>query len=288
MAAEERAHAFDRFWRGQRRPARLGPRPRDREATGGGRRRDGAARGGARAAASAPSSPSPWSRRRRSGRVPSDVVRLAPAGLGSSPRCGKETPSPSASGSSATLDLRLGDAPLPPLESARAESLLAYLLLHRDAPQPRAAPRVPALARLDRGAGADEPAPRAPHPAPRPARTPTASSTSRRGRCGGGRTPRSGSTSPPSRRRSRGRSDDADGGRRAAGGRRALRRRPARGLLRRVAARRARAAARALPRRARAARRAARRAAATMRGRSRYAERLLRHDPLARGGLPAR
>ncbi|HEY7077065.1 MAG TPA: AAA family ATPase [Solirubrobacteraceae bacterium] len=35
------------------------------------------------------------------------------------------------------LDLRLGDRPLGPLESARAESLLAYLLLHRDAPQPR-------------------------------------------------------------------------------------------------------------------------------------------------------
>lgn len=35
------------------------------------------------------------------------------------------------------LDLRLGEASLPPLESARAESLLTYLLLHRDAPQPR-------------------------------------------------------------------------------------------------------------------------------------------------------
>ena len=35
------------------------------------------------------------------------------------------------------LDLRLGDVPLPPLESARAESLLAYLLIHRGAPQPR-------------------------------------------------------------------------------------------------------------------------------------------------------
>jgi DNA-binding SARP family transcriptional activator len=35
------------------------------------------------------------------------------------------------------LDLRLGEAELPPLESARAESLLAFLLLHRDAPQPR-------------------------------------------------------------------------------------------------------------------------------------------------------
>ncbi len=35
------------------------------------------------------------------------------------------------------LDLRLGEAPLPPLESARAESLLAYLLLHREAAQPR-------------------------------------------------------------------------------------------------------------------------------------------------------
>jgi DNA-binding SARP family transcriptional activator len=35
------------------------------------------------------------------------------------------------------LDLRLDDVSLPPLESARARSLLAYLLLHRDAPQPR-------------------------------------------------------------------------------------------------------------------------------------------------------
>src|SRR6266542_1074634 len=35
------------------------------------------------------------------------------------------------------VDLRLGDVPLPPLESARAESLLAYLLLHREAPQSR-------------------------------------------------------------------------------------------------------------------------------------------------------
>jgi DNA-binding SARP family transcriptional activator len=35
------------------------------------------------------------------------------------------------------VDLRYGDDPLPPLDSARAESLLAYLLLHRDAPQPR-------------------------------------------------------------------------------------------------------------------------------------------------------
>lgn len=35
------------------------------------------------------------------------------------------------------LDLRHGKASLPPLDSARAESLLAYLLLHRDAPQPR-------------------------------------------------------------------------------------------------------------------------------------------------------
>jgi DNA-binding SARP family transcriptional activator len=36
-----------------------------------------------------------------------------------------------------TVDLRLGDEPLAPLDSARAESLLAYLLLHRDAPQLR-------------------------------------------------------------------------------------------------------------------------------------------------------
>src|SRR4051794_38594505 len=35
------------------------------------------------------------------------------------------------------LDLRIGDTALPALESGRAESLLAYLLLHRDAPQPR-------------------------------------------------------------------------------------------------------------------------------------------------------
>ena len=36
-----------------------------------------------------------------------------------------------------TVDLQLGNQPLLPLDSARAESLLAYLLLHRDAPQPR-------------------------------------------------------------------------------------------------------------------------------------------------------
>jgi DNA-binding SARP family transcriptional activator len=35
------------------------------------------------------------------------------------------------------VDLRSGEQRLPPLDSARAESLLAYLLLHRDAPQPR-------------------------------------------------------------------------------------------------------------------------------------------------------
>jgi DNA-binding SARP family transcriptional activator len=35
------------------------------------------------------------------------------------------------------VDLRLGDVALAPLESGRAESLLAYLLLHRDAPQSR-------------------------------------------------------------------------------------------------------------------------------------------------------
>jgi DNA-binding SARP family transcriptional activator len=35
------------------------------------------------------------------------------------------------------LDLRIGEAPLPPLDSSRAESLLAYLLIHRDAAQPR-------------------------------------------------------------------------------------------------------------------------------------------------------
>ena len=35
------------------------------------------------------------------------------------------------------MDLRFGQRQLPPLDSVRAESLLAYLLLHRDAPQPR-------------------------------------------------------------------------------------------------------------------------------------------------------
>jgi DNA-binding SARP family transcriptional activator len=35
------------------------------------------------------------------------------------------------------MDLRFGERQLPPLDSARAESLLAYLLLHRDVPQPR-------------------------------------------------------------------------------------------------------------------------------------------------------
>ena len=35
------------------------------------------------------------------------------------------------------LDIRLGETSLPRLESARAESLLAYLLLHREAAQPR-------------------------------------------------------------------------------------------------------------------------------------------------------
>jgi DNA-binding SARP family transcriptional activator len=35
------------------------------------------------------------------------------------------------------MDLRVGDQPITPLDSARAESLVAYLLLHRDAPQPR-------------------------------------------------------------------------------------------------------------------------------------------------------
>ena len=67
------------------------------------------------------------------------------------------------------LDLRYGDRRLPPLESARAESLLAYLLLHREAPQSAPASRVPALARLDRGAGADKSPPCAPQPAARAA-----------------------------------------------------------------------------------------------------------------------
>jgi DNA-binding SARP family transcriptional activator len=35
------------------------------------------------------------------------------------------------------VDLRLGEEHIGPLDSARAESLLAYLLLHRDAPQQR-------------------------------------------------------------------------------------------------------------------------------------------------------
>jgi len=36
-----------------------------------------------------------------------------------------------------SLEVRIGGRPLPALDSARAESLLAFLLLHRDAPQPR-------------------------------------------------------------------------------------------------------------------------------------------------------
>ena len=35
------------------------------------------------------------------------------------------------------MDLRRGGQPLPPLDSAGAESLLAYLLLHGNAPQQR-------------------------------------------------------------------------------------------------------------------------------------------------------
>jgi DNA-binding SARP family transcriptional activator len=35
------------------------------------------------------------------------------------------------------LDLRLGEDPLSPLESARARSLLGYLVLHAEAPHPR-------------------------------------------------------------------------------------------------------------------------------------------------------
>jgi hypothetical protein len=35
------------------------------------------------------------------------------------------------------MDLRFGQQQLPPLDSARAEPMFAYLLLHRDAPQPR-------------------------------------------------------------------------------------------------------------------------------------------------------
>ena len=68
------------------------------------------------------------------------------------------------------LDLRLGESPLPALESGRAESLLAYLLLHRDAPQPRQ--RLAFLLWPDstRGAGAHEPAPRPAQAAPLAAR----------------------------------------------------------------------------------------------------------------------
>jgi DNA-binding SARP family transcriptional activator len=36
-----------------------------------------------------------------------------------------------------SMKLRIGDEPLPALDSARAESLLAFLLLHREGPQPR-------------------------------------------------------------------------------------------------------------------------------------------------------
>ncbi|GAB3007490.1 hypothetical protein GCM10023080_086430 [Streptomyces pseudoechinosporeus] len=57
------------------------------------------------------------------------------------------------------MDLRNGERRLGPLDSARAESLLAYLLLHWDAPQPITPPKSPATdlrGRSTRGATAPE------------------------------------------------------------------------------------------------------------------------------------
>ncbi len=78
----------------------------------------------------------------------------------------------------ATLEIRLlGEfsmfyegAPLNGLNGARAQCLLAYLLLHRDAPVARAAPGFPLLAGLSRDAGADQPAQLAAHADAEPAR----------------------------------------------------------------------------------------------------------------------
>ncbi|MER5223338.1 hypothetical protein [Streptomyces flaveus] len=57
------------------------------------------------------------------------------------------------------MDLRSGERRLGPLDSARAESLLAYLLLHRDAPPPITPTKSPATdlrGRSTRGATAPE------------------------------------------------------------------------------------------------------------------------------------
>jgi DNA-binding SARP family transcriptional activator len=59
------------------------------------------------------------------------------------------------------MDLRAGERQLPPLESARAESLLAYLL-HRDAPQPRQRLAFLLWPGSTEGPGADQPAQGAP------------------------------------------------------------------------------------------------------------------------------
>ena len=123
------------------------------------------------------------------------------------------------------LDLRLGETGLPPLDSARAESLLAYLLLHRDAPQPRQ--HLAFLLWPD----STEPQARTNlrhvlHNLRRALPDADAASRSRRARCAGGPTRRCGSTSPRSRTRWRGRATTAS--RPARGGRR-LRRRPAGG-----------------------------------------------------------
>ena len=88
------------------------------------------------------------------------------------------------------LELRLGERPLPPLGSARAASLLAYLLIHRAAPQPRQRARLPAVAGLERAAGADEPPPRAAHAAARAARRRPPARRHRRARCAGAPTRR--------------------------------------------------------------------------------------------------
>jgi hypothetical protein len=67
------------------------------------------------------------------------------------------------------VDLRLGEEQVA-VESAGVESLLAYLLLHRDAPQQRQHIAFPFVAGFDRVPGADEPAQCPPPPAPRAAR----------------------------------------------------------------------------------------------------------------------
>jgi hypothetical protein len=102
---------------------------------------------------------------------------------------------------------------VPALDSARAVPLLAYLLLHRDAPQQRHRLAFLLLPLLDRSAGADQPAQGAADVSQDAAGRPIIGSTSRRAPFTGARTYPCGSTwrssSEPSGGR-RSRDDSAD------------------------------------------------------------------------------